>query len=196
MNQTTHLPARFLGRAWPVLVLLPWLAGCSKTPAADPAASATNASARVTRDLVDGVPMGKLTAPVEVKFGLLSSPQPGVPFKVRVVLTSSVTVPLMQAEVSAGEGVVLLDPIAPVSFDKVSAGTPYEFVVTAQSAAAGGQVINVAATVSDPVSEQTRAVAFPVLVGGSAMPPPVTRAKPGAGGETVVPLKGTETSST
>ena len=196
MNRTTRLPARLLGRAWPVLVLLPCLAGCGENAAEAPTASAADASSRVTRDLVDGVPMGKLTAPVDVKFGLLSSPQPGTPFKVRVVLTSSVTVPLMQAEVSAGEGVVLLDPIAPVSFDKVSAGQPYEFVVTAQSAAAGGQVINVAATVSDPVSEQTRAVAFPVLVGGSAMPAPVTRAKPGPAGEAVVPLKGTETSGT
>ena len=177
----------------PALLLLPWLVACGQDPATDAAAPAAGATAKVTRDLVEGVPMGKPTAPVEVKFALLSSPQPGVPFKLRVVLAPSATVPTMQAEVSAGEGLALLAPLAPVSFDKVSAGTTYEFEVTAQAANAGGQVLGVAVTMTDPLGEQTRSVAFPILVGGSAMPAPATRAKAGAGGEAVVPLKGTET---
>jgi hypothetical protein len=194
MNHPSSSSSRFrqLARWW--LVSLPLLGACGNEPDITAAAPAA-ATARVSRDLVEGVPLGKPTAPVEIGFSLTAPPQPNVPFKVRVVLTPSATVPAMTAEVTAGEGLVLLDPIAPVSFEKVSSGSTYEFTVTAQAPIAGGQVINVAVTLTDPVSEQTRAVAFPVLVGGSAVPAPATRAKPSAGGERVVPLKGTETTS-
>lgn len=194
MKHLSPRSSRVLRRALPMALLLPWLTGCGQDGATDAAANgAAQASRAVNRDLVDGVPMGKPTAPVEVRFALSATPQPGVPFKVRVELKALATVPSMQAAVTASEGLVLLDPIAPVGFEKVGAGSTHEFLITAQAAAAGGQVVNVAVTLVDPLGEQTRAVAFPVLVGGSAMPAPVTRAKPTAGGEQVVPLKGTET---
>lgn len=180
--------------------LLPWLAGCGDAPAPAPSKAATEAArvANITRDLVEGVPMGKPVAPVEVKFGLLSAPQPGVPFKVRVVLLPAATVPLMQVEVGGSEGLVLLDPVAPVALDKVSAGTVRELIVTAQAPVAGGFVLNVAVTLNDAMGEQTRVLAFPVLVGGSAVPMPASRAKPSMGPagttEAVVPLAGTESS--
>ena len=116
---------------------------------------------------------------------------------IRVVLLPGATVPTMDVEVSASEGLVLLDPIAPVTLDKVSAGTVHQVTVTAQAPAAGGYVLNVAVTLDDPAGEQTRVLAFPILVGGSAMPAPVSRAKPSVGAagamEAVVPLAGTET---
>ncbi|MEY4376825.1 MAG: hypothetical protein RJB26_1375 [Pseudomonadota bacterium] len=175
--------------------LLPWLAGCGEAPA--PAQTKTAADAarveHITRDLVEGVPMGKPVAPVEVKFGLMSSPQPGVPFKVRVVLLPGATVPTMDVEVSGSEGLVLLDPVAPVTLERVSAGSVREVTVTAQAPTAGGFVLNVAVTLDDPLGEQTRVLAFPVLVGGSALPAPPSRAKTGVGAtEAVVPLAGTE----
>lgn len=180
-------------------VLVPWLAGCGSGETPAPTKTATDAArvAHITRDLVEGVPMGKPVAPVEVKFGLVSLPQPGQPFKVRVVLLPSATVPSMSAEITSSEGLVLLDPVAPVTFEKVSAGSVHEVTVTAQAPLAGGVVLNVAVTLADPLGEQTRVLAFPVLVGGSAMPSPVSRAKPvpgpGGGSEAVVPLAGTET---
>lgn len=186
--------------------LLPWLAGCGSGETSAPSKAANEAArvAHITRDLVEGVPMGKPVAPVEVKFGLLSTPQPGQPFKVRVVLLPSATVPSMAVDVSGSEGLVLLDPIAPVTLEKVSAGSVHEVTVTAQAPTAGGFVLNVAVTLDDPLGEQTRVLAFPLLVGGSAMPVPVSRAKVSAGpngavggtsgaGEAVVPLAGTET---
>ena len=179
--------------------LLPCLAGCGRSEPPAPAKNAADAArvAHITRDLVEGVPMGKPVAPVEVKFGLLSTPQPGVPFKVRVVLLPGTTVPAMDVDVSASEGLVLLDPIAPVTLDKVSAGTVHQVTVTAQAPRAGGYVLNVAVTLDDPTGEQTRVLAFPVLVGGSAMPAPASRAKASSGltgdGEAVVPLAGRET---
>jgi hypothetical protein len=97
---------------------------------------------------------------------------------------------------------VLLDPVAPVTLEKISAGTVHELTVTAQAPVAGGFVLNVAVTLADPLGEQTRVLAFPLLVGGSAVPAPVSLAKPdapaiaGAAGtpESIVPLRGTETS--
>lgn len=188
------------------VALLPWVAGCGETPAPAPTKAATDAArvANITRDLVEGVPMGKPVAPVEVKFGLASPPQPGVPFKVRVVLLPGATVPSMQVTVTGSEGLVLLDPMAPVLLEKVSAGTVHDLTVTAQAPVAGGFVLNVAVTLADPLGEQTRVLAFPLLVGGSAVPAPLpplpSRAKPGAGvadaagtAEVVVPLRGTET---
>ena len=205
-NCTVSLSATLRG-ALLVSSLLPWLAGCGSNEPPAPAKTAADVArvAHITRDLVEGVPMGKPVAPVEVKFGLLSVPQPGVPFKVRVVLLPGATVPTMDVEVSASEGLVLLDPIAPVTLDKVSAGTVHQVTVTAQAPSAGGYVLNVAVTLNDPAGEQTRVLAFPVLVGGSAMPAPVSRAKPspspnpGPGSgvndatEAVVPLAGRET---
>ncbi len=183
--------------------LLPWVAGCGEAPAPAPTKAATEAArvANITRDLTEGVPMGKPVAPVEVKFGLTSPPEPGVPFKVRVVLLPGATVPAMQVKVSGSEGLVLLDPVAPVTLEKISAGTVHELTVTAQAPVAGGFVLNVAVTLADPLGEQTRVMAFPLLVGGSAVPVPVSLAKPGAPAtagatgtaESIVPLRGTET---
>jgi hypothetical protein len=182
--------------------LLPWLAGCgggSEPPAPVKTAADAARVAHITRDLVEGVPMGKPVAPVDVKFGLLSVPEPGVPFKVRVVVLPGATVPTMEVNVSASEGLVLLDPIAPVTLDKVSAGTVHQVTVTAQAPSVGGYVLNVAVTLDDPAGEQTRVLAFPVLVGGSAMPAPASRAKssPGLNGatEAVVSLVGSETTN-
>jgi hypothetical protein len=109
----------------------------------------------------------------------------------------------MEVDVSASEDLVLLDPIAPVTLDKVSAGSVHQVTVTAQAPSAGGYVLNVAVTLDDPAGEQTRVLAFPVLVGGSAMPAPTSRAKPGPGesagltgtAEVVVPLVGRETTN-
>jgi len=198
-NRTVSSSATLRG-ALLASAVLPWLFGCgSGSEPAAPAKTAADAVrvAHITRDLVEGVPMGKPVAPVEVKFGLLSTPQPGVPFKVRVVLLPAATVPTMDVDVSASEGLVLLDPIAPVTLDKVSAGTVHQVTVTAQAPSVGGYVLNVAVTLDDPNGEQTRVLAFPVLVGGSAMPATVSRAKPSPGltgaAEAVVPLAGRET---
>ena len=204
-NSTVSFSATLRG-ALLASTLLPWFAGCgggSEPPAPVKTVADAARVAHITRDLVEGVPMGKPVAPVDVKFGLLSVPQPGVPFKVRVVLLPGATVPTIEVDVSASEDLVLLDPIAPVTLDKVSAGSVHQVTVTAQAPSAGGYVLNVAVTLDDPAGEQTRVLAFPVLVGGSAMPAPTSRAKPGPGesagltgtAEVVVPLVGRETTN-
>ncbi len=182
-----------------LLALVTLTSGCGKaaTPTADGAngAKGAGAAARVAalgRDLVEGVPMGKPVAPVGVKFGLGATPVAGVPFKVTLVVSPEVIVPSMSVEVTAAEGLVLLDPVAPVTFEKISAGSAHELTVTLQAPANGGYVLNVAVTLNEPAGDQTRVLAFPMLVGGSATPVLSTRAKSSVGGEAVVPLKGTE----
>jgi hypothetical protein len=179
-----------------LLALGALLSGCgsSGAPVADVTKGAGQPArvASLDRDLVEGVPMGKPVAPVGVKFGLSGTPVAGTPFKVTLVVSPEVIVPSMLVEVTPAEGLVLLDPVEPVTFQKISAGSTHELTLTLQAPANGGYVLNVAVTLNEPAGDQTRVLAFPLLVGGSATPVLSTRAKSAAGGEAVVPLKGTE----
>lgn len=190
------------------LVPLVLLAGCGREEgAAQPAAAAAPAAvvdeaaaakvAEATREMVAGVAVGKPSAPVDVKFELAGRPEPGTPFKVRVAVLPQVAAASLTIEVTGSEGLVLLDPVGPVEVEKVTGGSLQEVTVTAQAGAAGGYVLNVAATLNDASGGQTRAMAFPLLVGGQALPAKVaSQAKPlGAGAERAVPLRGTESGS-
>lgn len=190
------------------LVPLVLLAGCGGEDA--PAASATAAApavlvdeaaaakvAEATQGMVAGVAVGKPSAPVDVKFELNDRPEPGTPFKVRVAVLPQVAAASLTVEVTGSDGLVLLDPVGPVQLDKVTGGSLQEVTVTAQAGVAGGYVLNVAATLNDGTGGQTRAMAFPLLVGGQALPAKVTsQAKPlASGAERAVPLRGTESGS-
>jgi hypothetical protein len=205
MTAQSRLSPRLLAATLVPLVLL---AGCGRDDAADqPAAAAAPAAvvdeaaaakvAEATRDMVAGVAVGKPNAPVDIKFELAERPEPGAPFKVRVAVLPQAAAASLTVEVTASDGLVLLDPVTPVQLDKVTGGSLQEVTVTAQAPAAGGYVLNVAVTLNDAAGGQTRAMAFPLLVGGQALPAKVsTQAKPlGAGGERAVPLKGTESGS-
>jgi hypothetical protein len=116
---------------------------------------------------------------VEARFDLGAVPIPGVPFAVGVALLPGAPVPLLRVDVSAGDGLVVLEPEAQVTQEKIAAGTVVPLQVRLQSAEAGTRVLTVKVTLELPDGPQAKTFAFPLLVGAPAATP--APAAPAAG---------------
>jgi hypothetical protein len=184
------VPATLSRRALPAaFVVASLLTGCrdggsapaapapgSARPAARPAIDPAIATAN--RTMAAGVPMGDGTAPVEARFDLPSVPAPGEPFLVRVAILPSAPAPVLRVDVTTSQGLVVLVPDGPLTFEKVAAGSVVPFDVRAESGQAGARVMSVKVTLDLPDGPQSRIFAFPVLVGAppAATPPPAPAA--------------------
>jgi len=153
------------------------LAGCQRGGPAVPA-SATSARkapqheaavdpavANANRTMAYGVTVGDSAAPVESRFDLAVAPVAGVPFTVGLAILPGAPVSVLRLEVSAEEGLAVLEPAAEVTREKVPAGSVITLPLTLQSAEAGTRVVTVKATLDLPEGPQSRTFAFPVLVG-------------------------------
>jgi hypothetical protein len=143
-------------------------------PGIDPAVAEAN------RTMASGVPMGTSTAPLEVRFDLATVPVPGTPFAVEVAVLPAAPAPVLRLEVTGGEGLSILDPDGPVSFEKVQAGSVSRLHVKASAAAVGTRLVQVRATLELPDGPESRTFAFPVVIGATAPPAPPPAAKPPA----------------
>ncbi len=149
-----------------------------RDPGMDPAVVSAN------RTMAAGVPVGDSAAPVDARFDLDAAPIRGVPFAVGVAILPGAPVPLVRLDVSASEGLVIVQPESQVSQEKVAAGTVVPLQVSLLSAEAGTRVLTVKATLELPDGPQSRTFAFPLIVG--AVPPapapspvaPTTTARP------------------
>jgi hypothetical protein len=170
-------------RTTAVLACLLVLGGCHRSEgpdAATPAPSAPNkatpaavvhvdpAVADATRTMAAGVPVGASTAPVEVRFDLLTIPAAGQPFQVDVGVLPKAPAPVLHIEVSGSDGLSIDSPDAPLSVEKVQAGTLEKVTVTATSAKAGTRVLDVKVTLELPGGAETRDFVFPVIIAGGA----------------------------
>jgi len=135
-------------------------------PAIDPAVAEAN------RTMASGVPIGASTAPLEVRFDLATVPVPGAPFSIEVAVLPAAPAPVLRLEVTGGEGLSILDPDSPVSFEKVQAGSVSRLHVKASAAAVGTRLVQVRATLELPDGPESRTFAFPVVIGAAAPPPP------------------------
>ncbi|MEI8299091.1 MAG: hypothetical protein WCH32_13810 [Pseudomonadota bacterium] len=144
----------------------------SSQPAVPRDAPADAAVQRANHTMAAGVPIGVSAAPVEARFDLAAVPTPGVPFVVGVALLPGAPVPLLRVEVSASDGLTVLEPEAQASHEKVAAGTVIPLQLRLQSAEVGTRVLMVKVTLELPEGPQARTFAFPLLV--SAPAPPAT----------------------
>jgi hypothetical protein len=167
-------------RAAPWLCLLAALAAChpsadnSVRPGAAHRATAAAGSPEqraldVAHHMGPGVPVGGGTAAVEVRFELASAPVPGQPFEVRLAVLPDAVAAQMQVEVTAGDGLVLSAPSAPLTVQKVEPGTVQFLTAEASAERPGTHVLTVRVTFDNPGGSETRDFSFPVVVG--ARPP-------------------------
>ena len=131
--------------------------------AGEPSAEAAVADAN--RKMAAGVPVGASTAPVEVRFDLASVPVAGQSFDVSVAVLPAAPAPVLRIEFRGGPGLSIVKPEAPVSIEKVQAGTLESLTVTATAATAGTRVLGVTVTLELPTGTESRNFAFPVVVG-------------------------------
>ena len=144
-----------------------------------PAVHVDPAVADATRTMAAGVPVGASTAPVEVRFDLLSVPAAGHSFQVDVGVLPKAPAPVLRIEVSGGEGLSIESPDAPVSVEKVQAETLEKLTVTATAAKAGTRVLDVKVTLELPSGVESRDFVFPVIVApGAATAAPATAKNP------------------
>lgn len=147
-------------------------------PAVRPASKAPAAPvvdpeiANATRTMAAGVPMGDGAAPVEARFDVVSVPGPGEAFLVHVAVLPAAPAPVLRVEMVSSQGLNVLAPDAPLTFEKVAAGSVVPFDVRAQSPEAGARVLSLKVTLDLPDGPQSRVFAFPVLVGAKPTQPP------------------------
>jgi hypothetical protein len=175
-----------------VLACLVLLGGCHRGESPDaaspaPARRATSAAVTsvdqavsdATRTMAAGVPVGSSSAPVDVRFELLTVPLAGQPFQVDVGVLPKAPAPVLRIEVSGSDGLAINLPDAPVSVEKVQAETLEKVTVTATAAKAGTAVLDVKVTLELPGGAESRDFAFPVIVvaGATTVAPPPVAAK-------------------
>ncbi len=126
------------------------------------------AVAEVTRTMASGVPLGKSTAPLEVRFNLGAVPSPGVTFVVDVAVLPEAPAPVLHVEVTGGDGLTIQEPDGFFTFEKVQAGSVTHLKIRANSAAAGTRLVQIRATLELPEGPESKVFAFPVVIGGPA----------------------------
>jgi len=146
----------------PVVAAGPKKAAAPAAPAADPAVVDAN------RKMAAGVPLGTSTAPVDVRFDLVSVPVTGQPFDVSIAVLPEATTPLMHVDVRASEGLNIEAPDGPVAIEKVQAGSLSRVDVKLSAARAGTHVLSVKVTLDLPTGAESRDFAFPLIVGAPA----------------------------
>ena len=142
----------------------------SAEPAVDPAVAEAN------RTMASGVPIGKSTAPLEVRFDLASVPVAGENFELDIAVLPDAPAPVLHLEVTGGEGLTILDPDGPVGFEKVQAGSVAHLRVRASAATAGTRLVQVRATLELPGGPESRVFAFPLVIGTPAAATPAKTA--------------------
>ena len=155
----------------------PWApAAAPATAHAPPRQALEPAFLAANRTMAAGVPVGDSAAPVETRFDVASVPTAGQAFSVRVAVMPGAPVPVLRLDVAGTDGLTILYPDGQITREKVAAGSVVPLEVRAQTATVGASVLYVKATLELPDGPQTRAFAFPILVGqvaaaGPARPP-------------------------
>lgn len=139
-------------------------ASATRTPAApapppvDPERAALDA--RMAAAVVDG----KTSAPVDLRYDVLSKPDVGQPFEVELALQPRISADSLDVEIGDSPGLAI-DGERAARFPTVEAGKSYPFKVQVRGATAGLYYISVIAKVSTAVQTESRAFTIPVVIG-------------------------------
>lgn len=145
----------------------------AKVTESAPATPPANADEKHER-LAAAVTDGKTTAPVDMKYDVLSKPEPGEPFEVEMTFITRLPADKLELEISEAPGLTIVFG-STATFAPVERGQSYLNKVLVQGDKPGLFYIGVIAKVSTKVQTETRAFAIPVVVGD---PPPAQKASP------------------
>jgi len=157
------------------------LAGCgskddeqaASTPAATPAPAvpapdpvSPEQAARDAR-MANAVADGKTSAPVDLRYDVLTKPDVGQVFEVELELQPRISADSLDVEIGDSPGLTI-DGERAARFPGVEAGQSYPLTVKVSGANSGIYYISVIAKVSTKVQTETRAFTIPVVIGTPA----------------------------
>ncbi len=135
-----------------------------------PPSSADEKHARLASAVVDG----KSTAPVDMKYDVLSKPALGQPFEVEMTFDTRLPADRLEIEITEAPGLTIVGAKT-ASFAPVEGGKWYTNKVLVQGDNPGLYYIGVIAKMSTKVQTESRAFAIPVVIGN---PPSAQKATP------------------
>jgi hypothetical protein len=151
-------------------------------PAVDPA------KARLASAVADG----KTSAPVDMKYDVLSKPAQGQPFEIELVFDPRRAADTLEIEINDAPGLVLVGEKT-AKFAPVEAGQTYTAKILVQGDNAGLYYVGVLARMATQVQTETRAFAVPVVIGDPAAgQKPATATVQDDQGQAVQPMKAEE----
>lgn len=160
--------------------------------ASDEAANAT-AAAKSPEDarMANAVATGKTSAPVDLKYDVLTKPAAGQPFEIELAFLPRLAADTLEVEVTGIPGLTVASG-GSARFAAVTGGSRHVAKVTVQADADGIYYVNVVARMVTNVQSEARTFAVPVVVGTVA---PLQQAEPvtDAAGEAIQPMPATET---
>jgi len=166
--------------------------GPAADAAASPVAAAPPAVDPAKARLASAVADGKTSAPVDMKYDVLTKPAQGQPFEVELVFDPRRAADTLEIEITDAPGLVLVGERT-AKFGPVEAGQSYTAKVLVQGDNAGLYYIGVLAKMSTQVQSESRAFAVPVVIGDPAAgQKPAAAAVLDAQGEAVQPMKAEE----
>ncbi len=196
---------RLVQRTFALAALAALLAGCgrgeeeqaaapAKKSADKPAAAAGKAP--VAPDGPDSlkanaVAMGKTSAAVDLKYDVLSKPDPGEEFQIELVFLPRAAADSLEVEFTPIPGITLVSG-GTARFENVTAGERYPALVVARADGPGLYYFGVAARMVSKVQTEARTFSVPVVVGAVAAAEKPTPAVD-ASGEAVESMPAVET---
>jgi len=160
--------------------------------ASDEAADAT-AVTKSPEDarMANAVATGKTSAPVDLKYDLLTKPAAGQPFEIELAFLPRLAADTLEVEVTGIPGLTVVSG-GVARFAAVTGGSRHVAKVTVQADVDGIYYANVVARMVTKVQSEARTFAVPVVVGTVA---PAQKAEPvtDAAGEAIQPMPATET---
>lgn len=135
-------------------------AKAESTVAATPPANADDKHSRLAEAVADG----KTTAPVNMRYDLLSKPALGQPFEVELSFETRLPADSLDIVLTEAPGLVIVGNKT-VNFTPVEGGQTYTTKVLVQGDKPGLYYIGIVANMATKVQTESRAFAIPVVVG-------------------------------
>jgi hypothetical protein len=145
-------------------------AKANKEAPATPPATVDEKHARLATAVVDG----KTTAPVDMKYDLLSKPELGQPFEIELVFDARLPADSLDVEITEAPGLTIVGEKT-ARFSPIASGQSYTSKVLVKGDNAGLYYIGVIAKMGTKVQTESRAFAIPVVIGD---PPSAQKSSP------------------
>jgi hypothetical protein len=141
--------------------------------------------------MANAVVTGKTTAAVDLKYDVLTKPEPGRPFEIELALQPRVTADTLQVEITDMPGLAIVGERA-AKFGPVAAGQTYTTRVLVQSDVAGLYYVSVIAQMITKVQSEARAFSVPVVVGAAPAATQKVAPQKDASGQAIQSMPATE----
>jgi hypothetical protein len=177
---TSNSSLRLVHRAIALVALGTLLVGCGRgeqeqaAPAQKPADKPAAAAAKAPTAADDpdslkanAVTSGKTSAAVDLKYDVLSKPDPGQEFQIELVFLPRAAAESLEVEITSIPGITLVSG-GTARFENVTAGERYPAPIVARADGPGLYYLAVAARMVSKVRSEARTFSVPVVVGAVA----------------------------